>query len=132
MIEKSIYVAGKYSNLDEVHHAQNLLKNTGFLISYDWTINASKNTKSMIIDSTKDLDGVLEAEYSVILLTDPTYEYRGTFFELGASLTRDIQRGVKKTLVILNPNSHASTCCFAHHPNILYFENIESVIKYLK
>jgi hypothetical protein len=135
-----IYIAGKYDNLSEIREAQRLVIEAGFEISYDWTKNAELTLKSDKIDSIvrmrsdadNDLNGVIDADWSIILLTDYNYVYRGSFCELGASITRDKFRNSLRTIVIRNTSAYAMSCCFAHHSDIIYCDNMEDAILYIK
>jgi hypothetical protein len=135
-----IYVAGKYSSILEVRSVMDKLKYSGFDISYDWTKKAEENSKnpnsdrnidSLMDDARRDIEGVLVADWTIILMTDPEYIYRGSFCELGASIARDIQRGLSRTIIIGVSESYASTCCFYFHPRIIHVKNIESAIYYI-
>jgi hypothetical protein len=149
----SIYVGGSYESCKKIQEIQAAVQKQGFIISYDWTKDAEKviahRTKNKEIigegsildsfrtvedmqkDAVNDFDGVYRAEWSIFLFTEVEYVYRGTFFELGASIMRDALRNhVKKTIIISNPNSpiYANTLCFFHHPNIIHVKTIEEAL----
>jgi hypothetical protein len=64
-------------------------------------------------------------------MDDSEYVYRGTFFELGASITRDMHSNVKRTIIISTPGkkTFAKTLCFFHHPNIIHVEKMENILE---
>jgi hypothetical protein len=120
----SVYVAGKYAEWLTIREHMEKFRTAGFKISYDWTQNAMKvhcgGAKDYAGDAKADLDGVMNAEWTVLIMDDPDYEYRGTFCELGASISRDIQRGKKRTIIVTRGLMKAEDCCFFHHPNVLH------------
>ena len=119
----TVYVAGKYADWLTICEHIEKIRAAGFKISYDWTQNAMKvdcgGIKDKAGDAKADLDGVLNAEWTVAIMDDPEYEYRGTFCELGASIARDIQRGKKRTILVTRGLIKAEDCVFYHHPNVL-------------
>ena len=119
----SVYVAGKYADWLAIREHQAQIRAAGFSISYDWTQNAMAahcgGVKDQAGDAKADLDGVLNADWTVVIMDDPEYEYRGTFCELGASIARDIQRRKKRTILVTKGLIKAEDCVFYHHPNVL-------------
>jgi hypothetical protein len=143
-----IYVGGRYHDFLEIRKIQEYVKSLGHNITYDWTQlaenviekrkdpnNSDENMlpedlhKKLITDAVLDLQGVYSADFSIFYMNDPDYIYRGTFFELGASLSRDLYRNVKRTIIISTPGqqSFAKTLCFFHHPNIIHVEKMEDI-----
>jgi hypothetical protein len=142
----NVYVGGRYHDFLEIRKIQEYVKNLGYTITYDWTQLAEKvieNRKDpnysdenedlqtkLVTDAVLDLQGVYSADWSIFYMDDPDYIYRGTFFELGASIARDLSRSVKRTIVISTPGkkSFAKTLCFFHHPNIIHVEKMEDIL----
>jgi len=153
----SVYVAGKYTDYMNIREYQAKCVESGFTISYDWTQAAEKHilggkTKIHAIDALDDIDGVLQAKWTVLIMTDPDYSYRGTFCELGASLVRDMNRGVRRTIIVSNGVVAAATpgwpiralpaglpvglaaadCVFFHHPNAQCVATIEEALHIMR
>lgn len=141
----NVYVGGRYHDFVEIRKIQEYLKNLGYTITYDWTQLAEKVIEKrkdpnysdenedlqskLVTDAVLDLKGVNDADWSVFYMDDPDYIYRGTFFELGASIARDLSRNVERTIIISTPGkkSFAKTLCFFHHPNIIHMEKMEDI-----
>jgi hypothetical protein len=134
-----VYVAGAFHDYVAVRKAQEYMKTLGFEITYDWTILAEKKVLSgvvmdepekMISDAVLDMNGVFDADWTLALINDPKYVYRGTFCELGASLMRDRLRGTRGQTIILCPKDeelYAKTLCFFHHPDIKRVNNLDEL-----
>ena len=147
-----VYVGGRYHDFLEIRKIQEYVKNLGHEITYDWTQLAEnvlekrkdpnysdenmlpeELQKKLVTDAVLDLQGVHDADWSIFYMDDPDYVYRGTFFELGASVARDLYRNVRQTIVISTPGkkSFAKTLCFFHHPNIIHVEKMEDIYEVL-
>jgi hypothetical protein len=118
---KRIYVAGCFDDYLEIRKAIIYLEKIGFEITYDWTIRAEKNVtertnmfnnmrnESRLKEEAKlDMNGVLDADWSLFIINKKDYVYRGTFCELGASITRDILRDKIGHTIILSNNEETS------------------------
>jgi hypothetical protein len=133
----SVYVAGKYTDFATIRENQAKCMEAGFIISYDWTAAAEqhlveKKKKFPRRDAYDDIDGVLKADWTVLIMTDSEYSYRGTFCELGASITRDIQRGVRRTIIVSDGMVAAGECVFFHHPNVYLVRTITEALMIMK
>ena len=143
-----IYVAGKWGNSDEmraINAIQALLVAHGHTITHDWTrVEGDKVTADTMVSdarrefrarcATLDVDGVVAADALVVLMTDCTYPYRGTFTEIGVAL------GLKKRILLIAPRElrigegvkppalFAATNCFFEHPSIEHVDTVEDVI----
>ncbi len=129
----SVYVAGKYTDYMNIREYQVKCVEAGFTISYDWTQAAEqhldkKEKKFPRRDAYDDIDGVLKADWTVLIMTDAEYSYRGTFCELGASIVRDIQRSVRHTIILSSGKVAAAECVFFHHPNVYLVRCIEEAL----
>jgi hypothetical protein len=72
-----------------------------------------------------DVTGIAAATAILVLLTDATYPYRGTFFEMGlASGMR------KRILVVANPSPDAAfrKVAFFHLPEIEVYSTVEAAL----
>jgi len=131
-----IYIGGCYNNLEEIREAQQLIEENGFEISYDWTERAKEKNprthENLEIDASKDILGVLDADWTILLMTDKSYIYRGTFTELGASIARDLNKNQQQTIIVGSDDTYANDCCFWHHPNIIHELTIENAIETIK
>jgi len=132
----SVYVAGCYNDLETICQAQSFFIYNGYTISYDWTERAERHLErtpaNMGTDAQKDIDGVLDADWSVLIMTDADYVYRGTFAELGASLCRDIYRRLPRTIIVGSQTSYASDCCFWHHPGIFHANSLNEALNHMR
>lgn len=140
---KKVYVAGCFDDYLEIRRIQEIIKLQGFEISYDWTIRAEKtiNERNNNVSDTRtfdklgeesklDMNGVIEADWTIFVITKKDYVYRGTFCELGASITRDILNDKIGHTIILSGNeiSYAKTLCFYHHPNVIHINTLDSAL----
>ena len=142
-MSKKIYVGGCFDDYLEIRKIQNILILKGYEISYDWTIRAEKtvyerNNLSVDIrtadklkeEAELDMNGIYEADWTIFIITRKEYVYRGTFFELGASIMRDTLRNKRQTIILSNKNenTYAKTLCFFHHPSIIHVNTIDDAI----
>jgi len=142
-----IYVGGCYDSYQEIEHIQSQLINHGHVITYDWTKRAQeemnkrregepseRSISELSLDAKLDLQGVLTAEWSVFLINKKDYVYRGTFCEIGASISRDIMsHGNRRTIIISDvaDKIYAKTLCFFHHPHIIHYSSVSEAIHYI-
>ena len=134
-----IYLAGKYDDITNYNHFKQIIDESGHIITYDWTIraeqfkNKKKTSKDLQIDAELDINGVMEADITIAIMNDPTYVYRGTLTEIGASIARDILRKKQGTIIVSsNENIYAATCCFYYHPGIIRVSTIEEALVFIK
>ncbi len=116
-----LYVAGKWSDKDEIGKKIQEFRELGHTITHDWTqIETSLNQDPEALKkySSLDIEAVRECEMLIAWMTDPKYAYRGTYTEIGCAL------GLKKKVVIIsehtkyNPEVYYTTNIFFHHPDI--------------
>lgn len=101
------YIAGKFSDKKIVRECQSTLIDLGYEITYDWTSHdetALKDVSQLGQFAARDIQGVLDADHLVALFYDETYDYRGTFTEIGIAL------GAKKKVTIFCPLSETAYC----------------------
>jgi nucleoside 2-deoxyribosyltransferase len=128
-MSKRIYIAGKWSDKENIRKCMDEVEQLGFSISHDWCTYESNATNTKSDMAQKDVEGVLSADIVVLLLTDPTYAYRGTWSELGVCLG---QSSTKKIYIVCpQENSQCRTNVFFHHPAIIHLKTWEEVIQEL-
>jgi hypothetical protein len=148
MNSTKIYVGGCYDSYQEIKQIQSELMNHGHVITYDWTKRAEeelnkrrngepseRSIRELSLDAELDLQGVLSADWSVFLINKKDYVYRGTFCEIGASISRDVTRhGNRRTIIISNDTDklYAKTLCFFHHPHIIHSSSNSEVIDFIR
>jgi nucleoside 2-deoxyribosyltransferase len=77
------YIASGLSNKEAVKFVSGRLKNKGFIHTYDWTKNEKPTTLGRLQKIGQDeLDGVLEADFLIVLLPGG----KGTHIEFGIAL----------------------------------------------
>ena len=123
-----IYIAGKWSDKDTIKKYMNQLQKVGHTITHDWTSYESnvENKKSDM--AFKDVQGVAFADVLIVVMTDPKYQYRGSFTELGVAL------GLLKDVYIIcsDDNSDCKTNVFFHHPSIVHVKSWDECLSKLK
>jgi len=141
--QSSVYVAGCFDDYVEIRKIQGILREHGFVISYDWTERAEKTIRertlrsnlTMSEEATLDLQGVEKADWTILIITQKDYVYRGTFCELGASILRDrMLNKIGHTIILSNPDedTYAKSLCFFHHPDVIHLSTIEEAILKLR
>lgn len=125
-----LYIAGKWDDKEIIREHMNQMESFGYQITHDWTKNESltRNIDDLSNFAKLDIDGVINADIVLVIMTDKTYTYRGTFTELGAS----IATGKKIVIYCPDKDSYCCTNCFFHHPNIQHFEQWDEVLKFMK
>jgi len=81
-----------------------------------------------------DMNGVYQADWSIFIITRKDYVYRGTFFELGASIMRDTLRNKRNHTIIISSvgkDTYAKTLCFYHHPDIIHVNTIDEALYFM-
>jgi hypothetical protein len=142
-----VYVAGCFDDYLEIRKIQAILIKHGYEISYDWTIRAEKTIHDRMdgIVTTRtpeilkeealfDMNGVYKADFTLFIITNKDYVYRGTFCELGASIMRDSLRNkIGHTIILSNKDedTYAKTLCFYHHPHIVHVNTIDDALSML-
>lgn len=128
-IHTKIYIAGKWGDKADISIKKTQLENINFKITHDWTLNESDTRHPYELSKFAELDinGVLNADYLIVVMTDPKYAYRGTFTEIGCAL------GSNKKILIYCPDetSYCCTNCFFYHPTIIHFNDWDKLVEYL-
>ena len=123
------FVSGKWGNRKDIRLKMDELEELGITITHDWTNfennmnfgNKNKLSRSAIYD----IDGIKQSDFTVVIMDDPKYAYRGTFTEMGCAL------GLGKTIFLYDPNniSYARTNPFYHHPLVKHYKKWDDLLK---
>lgn len=126
----SIYIAGKWGDKEDISQKMTQLINMGYKITHDWTKNESvtRDRSELAKFAVLDINGVLSADYMIVIMTDTKYPYRGTFTEIGCAI------GAGKKILIYCPDeeSYCRTNCFFYHPSINHFDSWDDLVETLK
>lgn len=128
-----LYVAGKFADGSYVNKHIEKLEALGYTITHNWTkVEDSKEhtTDELAKYAAADIDGVVAADYLIVIITDPTYPYRGSCSELGAALA------LKKKVFVLYDLPKESTGyysnIFAKHALVSKFSSMSDLIAALE
>lgn len=117
-----VYVAGAWKDRASIATVINSIRALGCTITHDWTdTNEGENPTRAAM---ADVDGVRRAELVLLLMTDPTYAYRGSFTELGVALGV----GVRDIIIVGNATAAAATNVFWHHADIIHCSELDDAI----
>lgn len=136
-----LFISGKFNDKTIIRKYMDVFEKMGHTITFDWT-SYEKNAadpKEMGVAAVEDINGVRDDSFTesetklsvsdvhVIIITDKSYPYKGTLYELGCSL------GLKKPIWMWNPFSDAEIMKtpFYWHPQISHFETMENLYKHL-
>lgn len=124
--DRVVYLAGKFGD-DRIHsYIEKLNKLSGVRVKYDWTLERNKSQREAALF---DIEGVVRCDIFVAVMDDPSYDYRGTFTELGGALV------LSKPIIVVggdcDDKQYAKTNCFFHHPSIIRVKSFDIVIKLL-
>ncbi len=126
-----IYVAGKWSEKDAARNVMARVRAAGHSITEDWTQHAEgvKTSGQLANDATHDLAGIKASDALLVLLTDASYPYRGTFWEMGFAIGCE-----KRVIVVANPDPNAAfrKVAFFHLPEVEVFATVDEAIAALK
>lgn len=77
------YIASSFKNIDKVRYVSKMLKEKGFIHTYDWTLNENVSTlEELKLIGHKETNAVLEADFVVVLLPAG----KGSHIELGIAI----------------------------------------------
>ncbi|MGD6993212.1 nucleoside 2-deoxyribosyltransferase [Sutcliffiella horikoshii] len=80
---QKFYIASSFTNINKVREVSSILKNNGFIQTYDWTQNERAATLENLKDiGSKELSAVLEADFLIVLLPAG----KGSHIEFGIAL----------------------------------------------
>lgn len=80
---RKFYIASSFTNIDKVREVSSLLKNKGFIQTYDWTQNERAATLEDLKQiGAKELSAVMDADFLIVLLPAG----KGSHIEFGIAL----------------------------------------------
>ncbi|ART75416.1 group-specific protein [Sutcliffiella horikoshii] len=80
---QKFYIASSFTNINKVREVSSILKNNGFIQTYDWTQNERAATLENLKDiGSKELSAVSEADFLIVLLPAG----KGSHIEFGIAL----------------------------------------------
>lgn len=123
-----IYVAGQWAKRAEIRKQMDIIEAKRDTITHDWTGHASSaegaKTQQQFADEARaDLAGIHSAEVFVAFMDSPTYQYRGTFFEMGYAL------GCGVPVYIITPYTEFDPKNVYFHSNTFTWSNTISMVK---
>ncbi len=128
-----VFVSGQISEKHKIKFVYSRLREAGFEITHDWTCTddlavCDKFTKEAEIRAAKDIEGVCNADFYVIITDNETCG-KGMYVELGAALALStIGRPIP--IYVLGPKNHPSI--FYSHPRCINMETLDSCIADMK
>ncbi|MFB5089068.1 nucleoside 2-deoxyribosyltransferase [Psychrobacillus sp. PGGUH221] len=107
------YIASSFQNIDSVKYVSEVLKNKGYIHTYDWTKNERVSTiEKLQAIGQEEKNGVLTADILVVLLPAG----KGSHIEFGLAL------GQGKKVFLYSPNDDVrdleTTSTFYHLPEV--------------
>jgi nucleoside 2-deoxyribosyltransferase len=141
-----IYLAGAWTDREQIHAHMITLVNQGHTITHDWTsyelVYNDKHERAKKCGRA-DLIGVYDADVVIALMTNDDYSYKGTRHELGAAfMLKELYiKGIidKAPLIYIVCNGDPRTntvlpecmhTCFEHLADN-YFSTFSEVVKAL-
>ena len=123
-MNRTVYLAGKFRDPRIPSFIQELRGLAGIGVTHDWTLEKDKPQSEAAVF---DMEGVVQCDIFVAVMDDLTYDYRGTFTELGAALA------LKKPILLVRGSveQYAKTNCFFLHPSIFHVSSFSSVLQIL-
>lgn len=122
---KKFYIASSLKNIETVRFVSELLKQEGFIHTYDWTLNDNITSINQLKDiGKKEIDAVMSSDFIVILFPAG----KGSHVELGIALGN----GIKAYLYSQNDeiNDFETTSTFYHLDEICKYKGpIEQLIQ---
>jgi hypothetical protein len=119
----TVYVAGKFRDDRMPSYIQSISKIPGVVVEYNWTLEKDKPPREAAIF---DIKGVVGCDVFIAVMDDTTYDYRGTFTELGAAIATGTL-----VMVVGGETTYAQTNCFFHHPSIIRIKSFDVAIRAL-
>ncbi len=124
-----LYVAGKWNDKVFIGKQIEQLESLGYIITHNWTKIETNgvHTEEEIAGYAKgDVDGVIQADFLLTIITDIEYPYRGSCTELGVAL------GNNKKVFVLNltdkPITGYHSNIFAKHKLVSHFTDMQSLL----
>lgn len=125
-----IYIAGSWTNREDMKSVIDKFTNLGYTITHDWTVVECDNIESRseeqkIHCAVSDINGVKNAVALVVIMDNPKYAYRGTNCEIGCALGLDIPVYLYNPLKV----SYATSNIFYWHKDIKKYDSLETLIQ---
>lgn len=100
-----IYVAGKFTEQDQVRCVAATLEEKGHTISKKWWEIEQSNASTRSSTEARrvglaETEGSATCDAMVVFLTDPAYPYKGTLCELGIALGSRYHDPTKKIIIV--------------------------------
>ncbi len=128
------YVAGKFTDAARIRWYMDRIEELGHTITEDWTPNYKKtvapdfavSNSYMSNCALKDMIGVKTADVLLAIMDDPSYEYKGTWTEIGMAI------GAGKNVAIFHPmaygESEQTKNVFFHLHRVKRYRNWKDVV----
>lgn len=107
------YVAGKYSEREQIRLIMSELEKMGHKITEDWTKHTDMNKANIYAQA--DIGGVTKSEVIIAIMLN-TNDYKGLWVEVGCGLGQD-----KRVYIVGNAGD---SCIFVHHPLVRKFPTL--------
>jgi hypothetical protein len=120
------YVAAKFEDRDLARAVMDVLEDSGYEITHDWTDETVEGKRGRDVADTfqeaahDDLAGVVTADFLVLLHND---KIRGALVELGAALAADLP------VIVMGATPNHN--CFYWHSGVMHVSNIDEAIAML-
>ena len=100
-----IYVAGKFTEQDQVRGVADALESKGHTITKKWwELEQSDASTRSAMEARRvglaEMEGSAACEVMVVFLTDPSYPYKGTLCEMGIALGSRFHDPKKKVIIV--------------------------------
>lgn len=111
------YIASSFTNIEKVREVSSLLKNKGFIQTYDWT----QNERAVTLEDLKEIGekeriAVLEADFIIVLLPAG----KGSHIEFGLAL------GQGKKIYLCSENDDIDN--FETTSTFYHLDNVEKIV----
>lgn len=110
---KKFYIASSFKNINEVRYVSKMLKDKGFIQTYDWTLNErAASYEALEKIGQEELAAVIDCDLINVILPAG----KGSHIELGIAL------GIGKKIFLYSPNKEVNnldaTSTFYHLPQV--------------
>lgn len=96
---KKFYIASSFKNINEVRYVSKMLKDKGFIQTYDWTLNErAASYEALEKIGQEELAAVIDCDLIIVILPAG----KGSHIELGIAL------GIGKKIFLYSPNNTSS------------------------
>lgn len=124
-----LFVSGKFADKPLIKSKITELEQLGYEITHDWTQHEETlgNQSDAQVAALFDIEGVKKCDIHIVIISDETYPYRGTFCEMGCAL------GLDKKILVWNPfeNPTCTKVPFYYHPHVSHFNTWDELLNNL-